>query len=64
MDATSAMIKEIERHLNIAENVILRLANDNERMRAALQKIVTEADSDNGLTAWDGADIARRALEK
>lgn len=33
-----------------------------ERMRAALRQIVTEADSDDGLTAWDGADIARRAL--
>ena len=33
-----------------------------ERLRAALQKIVDEADSDDGLTAWDGADIAKRAL--
>ena len=32
------------------------------RLRAALQKIVDEADSDDGLTAWDGADIARAAL--
>ncbi len=35
-----------------------------ERLRAALQKIVDEADSDDGLTAWDGSDIARVALEQ
>ena len=35
-----------------------------ERLRAALQQIVDEADSDNGLTAWDGGDIARHALEQ
>jgi hypothetical protein len=34
-----------------------------ERLRIALQRIVNEADSDDGLTAWDGSDIARAALE-
>ena len=33
------------------------------RLREALQRIVSEADSDDGLTAWDGAAIARAALE-
>ena len=32
------------------------------RLRAALQQIVDEADSDDGLTAWDGGDIARKTL--
>jgi len=36
---------------------------ENIQLRAALRRIVDEADSDNGLTAWDGADIARAALE-
>jgi len=31
--------------------------------RAALQRIVAEAESDDGATAWDGADIARAALK-
>jgi hypothetical protein len=31
---------------------------------SALQQIIAEADSDDGLTAWDGADIARAALAK
>lgn len=39
-------------------------ADEIERLRAALQQIVDEADSDNGLTAWDGGDIARAALVK
>lgn len=34
------------------------------RLRAALKRIVAEADSDDGLTAWDGGDIARAALEQ
>lgn len=33
-----------------------------ERLRAALQRIISDAESDNGMTAWDGADIAREAL--
>lgn len=33
------------------------------RLRAALKRIVDEAESDDGLTAWDGADIAREALK-
>ena len=33
-----------------------------ERLRAVLQRIVDEAESDDGLTAWDGGDIARVAL--
>jgi hypothetical protein len=37
---------------------------ESERLRAALQQIVMEADSDDGMTAWDGGDIARRALEQ
>jgi hypothetical protein len=32
------------------------------RMEAGLREIVTQAESDDGLTAWNGADIARRAL--
>ncbi len=32
------------------------------RLRGALQRIVNEADSDDGMTAWDGGDIAREAL--
>ena len=35
-----------------------------ERMRAALQKIIDDAESDDGATAWDGADIAQAALAK
>jgi hypothetical protein len=35
-----------------------------EQLRAALQQIIAEADSDDGMTAWDGGDIARRALEQ
>lgn len=34
------------------------------RLRAALQRIVDEAESDDGLTAWDGSDIARQALNE
>jgi hypothetical protein len=36
----------------------------NAELLAALQRIVDEADSDDGLTAWDGGDIARAALAK
>lgn len=32
------------------------------KYKAALQQIIAEADSDDGLTAWDGSDIAREAL--
>jgi hypothetical protein len=42
---------------------IAEAAAEIERLRAALQRIVDEADSDDGLTAWDGSDIARAALE-
>ncbi len=66
-----AMVKqardEIERlraSLDAAVEVQLKLAAEIERLSAALQRIVTEAESDNGLTAWDGADIAREALDK
>jgi 1,2-phenylacetyl-CoA epoxidase catalytic subunit len=59
MDTTGA-IKEIERHLNIAEGVILRLANDNERLRAVLQEIANKGDVD----ADECMVIAKRALEK
>ena len=38
--------------------------DENERLRTALQQIVHEADSDDGISAWDGSDIARRALEQ
>ena len=34
------------------------------RLRAALQKIIDEADSNDGLTAWDGSNIARAALRR
>jgi hypothetical protein len=55
---------EVER-LRIERDTISKpLHMEIERLTAALQQIVTEADSDDGLTAWDGADIARRALEK
>lgn len=33
-----------------------------ERLRAALQQIVDEADSDYGMTGGDAADVARMAL--
>jgi len=61
---TTGTIDEIERQLKIAAGTILKLARQNRRLQAALQEIITAADSDNGLTAWDGADIARRALEE
>lgn len=32
------------------------------QMREALERIVAEAESDDGLSAWDGGDIAREAL--
>lgn len=32
------------------------------RLRAALQQIVDDADSDDGATSWDGGDVARAAL--
>ena len=35
-----------------------------ERLEAALQKIIDDAESDDGATAWDGADIARAALKE
>ena len=38
------------------------LHSEIDRLRAALQRIVDEADGDDGLTAWDGGDIARTAL--
>jgi predicted nuclease with TOPRIM domain len=52
-------LEDVDRNLHD-----MRVARDGEieRLRTALQQIVTEADSDDGLTAWDGADIARRAL--
>jgi len=37
-------------------------ADEIERLRAALQKIIDDADSDDGATAWDGSEIARAAL--
>jgi hypothetical protein len=45
----------------VARN-IEEAADEIERLRAALQRIVTEADSDDGLSAWNGSDIAREAL--
>jgi hypothetical protein len=33
-------------------------------MYAALKKIIADAESDDGATAWDGADIARPAIAK
>ena len=41
---------------------MLDMKDEIERLRTALQRIVAEAESDDGLTAWDGADIARAAL--
>lgn len=38
-------------------------ADEVDRLRAALQRIVEEAESDDGMTAWDGSAIARAALE-
>jgi hypothetical protein len=58
---------EIERlrKLYALESAMKRdLHAESERLRAALQQIVMEADSDDGMTAWDGGDIARRALEQ
>jgi hypothetical protein len=37
-------------------------ADEIERLRKALQKIIDDADSDDGATAWDGSEIARAAL--
>lgn len=57
---------EIER-LQEAKRAALAIADErakeNVELRAALQRIVDEADSDDGLTAWDGSDIARAALQ-
>ena len=47
-----------------ADDEAMRRGHEIERLRAALQRIVDEADSDDGLTAWDGGDIAREALNK
>jgi len=58
MDTTSA-IKEIEKHLGIAEDVILRLANDNERMRAALESIAKNGCCDR---CQEAALVAKQAL--
>jgi hypothetical protein len=44
------------------DNDILRASN--EALLTALQLIVDQADSDDGLTAWDGGDIARAAIAK
>jgi hypothetical protein len=49
---------------NAALTEIERLRAKNEKLLAALRRIVAEADSDDGLTAWDGADIARNALKE
>jgi len=43
---------------------IRRLEAEHFRLTNALEKIIREAESDNGLTAWDGADIARAALNE
>lgn len=40
----------------------MKATKEIERLRAALQQIVDEADSDDGMTAWDGGDIAAKAL--
>lgn len=37
-------------------------AADNDRLRAALKRIIDEAESDDGLTAWDRSEIAKAAL--
>ena len=47
-----------------ADKEIERLRALNAKLTEALQKIVDEADSDDGMTAWDGGDIARDALAK
>lgn len=46
------------------DEIIRGLEAENERLRAALQQIIDEAESDDGLTAWDGSEIARAALNK
>ena len=47
-----------------ADKEIKRLRALNAKLTEALQKIVDEADGDDGMTAWDGGDIARDALAK
>lgn len=39
-------------------------ANEIDRLRAVLQRIVDEAESDDGMTAWDASDLAREALSQ
>jgi hypothetical protein len=46
----------------VRNDAIEQLRNENELMRGALQCLIDEADSDNVLTAWDAAAIARAAL--
>jgi len=57
-DSVKAWEAETEYH----REIIRKCHAEIERLRAALQKIIDEADSNDGLTAWDGADIARAAL--
>jgi hypothetical protein len=59
----AAEIERLMAALDFMEKRALRKEREIERLTAALRQIVDEADGDDGLTAWDGADIARRALE-
>lgn len=58
------MAEEKGAEVDQLRQLIALLNNDNEHLLEALRKIVAEADSDDGLTAWDGGNIARAALEK
>ncbi len=50
-------IERLHEQMHLLEKVVAEFC-------AALQQIVTEADSDDGLTAWDGGEIARAALDR
>ena len=49
--------------LSVAEWKLKTLEAENQRLRAALQKIINEAETDDSLSAWASNEIARRALK-
>jgi len=60
MDLQSAMLAEIKRHLDIAQGELLRLTNENMRLREALKDIAAHHDVD----ADECMGIAQRALDQ
>lgn len=62
IDTAPVPLKNTVQLLCLPEAEIVALRSEIERLRAALQQIVDEADSDYGMTGGDAADVARMAL--